>query len=196
MHLKQYLTIEQQQYLLTLCREVYLASPMWTPTTKRGNRYSYQNTSCGKVGWISDEKGYYYSEINPVNNRPFPPMPAFINQLAIDVATSIGVENYNPETCLINYYKSASKLGLHQDNSEKNLTAPIISISLGDDAIFLLGTKKYSDKPQEILLKSGDIFVLHGETRMAYHGIKQINSGTSNLLRNGGRLNLTIRQVY
>lgn len=196
MHLKNYLTIEQQQYLLTLCREVYLASPMWTPTTKRGYKYSYQNTSCGKYGWISDEKGYYYSQINPVSNKPFPDIPGFINNLAINVAKLVGFENYVPETCLINYYQKAGKLGLHQDNSEQNLSAPIISISLGDDAVFLLGTKKYSDKPQEILLKSGDIFILHGDTRLAYHGIKRIIPGTSDLLKNGGRLNLTIRQVY
>ena len=196
MHLKQYLTIEQQQHLLTLSREVYMASPMWTPTTKRGNRYSYQNTSCGKYGWISDEKGYYYSQTNPVNQKPFPEIPSFINQLAVDVAKLVGFDSYLPETCLINYYKQSSRLGLHQDNSEKNLSAPIISISLGDDAVFMLGTKRYSDKPQKILLKSGDIFILYGDARMAYHGIKQINPGTSNLLKNGGRLNLTIRQVY
>ena len=99
-----------------------------------------------------------------------------------------------PQTCLINYYSESGRLGLHQDKSERNLKPPIISISLGDDAIFLLGRNR--NEIQEILLRSGDVIILFGESRLYYHGIKRIIPGTSNLLKNGGRLNLTIRQVY
>ncbi|MTJ17467.1 MULTISPECIES: alpha-ketoglutarate-dependent dioxygenase AlkB [unclassified Dolichospermum] len=195
LHLQQYLTLEQQNEILKVCREVARQSPLFTPIMPSGKPFNCQMTSCGELGWISDTKGYRYSAIHP-NGKPWTPIPEIINNLAKDLANQIGEPGYHPQTCLINYYQKSGKLGLHQDNSEKNLKPAIISISLGDDAIFLIGGNKRNAPTQEILLKSGDILILHGDSRLAFHGIKKIISGTSNLLKNGGRLNLTIRQVY
>ncbi len=194
-HLQQYLTLKQQNEILKVCREVARQFPLFTPVMKSGKSFNYQMTSCGELGWISDTKGYRYSETHP-NGKPWTPIPEMINNLAKDLANQIGEPGYIPQTCLINYYQKVGKLGLHQDNSEKNLKPAIISISLGDDAIFLMGGNKRNDITQEIILKSGDIIILYGESRLAYHGIKKIIPDTSKLLKNGGRLNLTIRQIY
>ncbi|MBD2386008.1 alpha-ketoglutarate-dependent dioxygenase AlkB [Cylindrospermum sp. FACHB-282] len=196
-HLQQFLSVEQQLEVLQACREVGKRSPLFVPRMKNGSNFSCQMTNCGEVGWISDEQGYRYSTIHPTTGKPFTPMPEIIKNLAKSLAAQHANDaGFIPQTCLINYYENGSKLGLHQDNSEPNKTAPIISISLGDDAIFLVGGNKRSDKTREILLKSGDVIILAGESRMIYHGIKKIIPSTSSLLKAGGRLNLTIRQVY
>ncbi|MEG4803561.1 alpha-ketoglutarate-dependent dioxygenase AlkB [Microcoleus sp. ARI1-B5] len=120
--------------------------------------------------------------------------------MAVHVANSVDEPTYIPDTCLINYYpaSSRSKLGLHQDNSELNLKPAIISISLGDDCEFVVGGTLRSDPLQSITLRSGDILVMHGSSRLAYHGVKRIipNTAPTGLLKNNGRLNLTIRQVF
>lgn len=195
-HLQQYLSLEQQHQILQACREVARISPLYTPTMPSGKPFNCQQTSCGNYGWISDRSGYRYSEIHPNTGKPFAPIPEVIYNLSKSLATQIGEFDYIPQSCLINYYKSSGRLGLHQDNSEKNLKPAIISISLGDDAVFLIGGTKRSDATQEILLKSGDIIIMNGKSRLLFHGVKKIITGTSNLLKNGGRLNLTIRQVY
>jgi alkylated DNA repair protein (DNA oxidative demethylase) len=196
LHLQQYLSKSQQQEILQHCREIGKKSPLFSPTMKNGSPFNYQMTNCGKVGWISDQNGYRYDDKHPVTNKPWQPIPGVIRNLVKSLAAEVGDYNYKPETCLINYYTQSSKLGLHQDNTEVNQKSPIISISLGDDGIFLIGGKRRKDPTKEIILKSGDILILHGESRMFYHGIKGIILGTSNLLKSGGRLNLTMRQVY
>jgi DNA oxidative demethylase len=196
LHLQQYLNTHQQQELLWILREVGKRSPLFTPTMKNGSPFNYQMTNCGKVGWVSDSSGYRYVDRHPVTNKPWEPIPKVIRDLAKSVAAQVEDNSYIPETCLINYYTQNSKLGIHQDNTEKNKTAAIISISLGDDGIFLIGGKRKKDPTREIILKSGDVLIMYGESRMFYHGVKAIIPGTSQLLRNGGRLNLTIRQVY
>lgn len=195
MHLPQYFSPEQQIELLQIARQVAKHSPLFTPTMKNGAAFRYQNTSCGEQGWISDRLGYRYSKLHP-NGKPWYPMPDRIRDLAMELAALAGEIDYKPQTCLINYYKGNGKLGLHQDNSESNLEPCLISISLGDTATFLLGGCKQSDPIKEIELKSGDCLILASEQRLAFHGIKQVIPGTSNLLKNGGRLNLTIRQIF
>jgi alkylated DNA repair protein (DNA oxidative demethylase) len=194
-HLQQYLTLEQQNEILKVCREVARQFPLFIPTMKSGKPFNCQMTNCGELGWISDTKGYRYSKEHP-NGKPWTPIPEIINNLAKDLANQIVEPDYHPQTCLINYYQKDGKLGLHQDNSEKNLKPAIISISLGDEAIFLMSGNKRNTPTKEIIVKSGDIIILYGESRLAYHGIKKIIPGTSNLLKNGGRLNLTIRQIH
>lgn len=199
MHLQSYFNLTQQQRLLELTREIARANGcMTTPTMTSGARYNCKQTSCGQVGWLSDRKGYRYSEINPENNKPFAPMPAEFIDIAQKLALAAHEPHYKPETCLINFYPadSKSRLGLHQDNTEPNLKPCIISISLGDDCIFAIGGNRRNDPLTEIILRSGDALILHGETRLAYHAVKKIIPNTSNLLKNGGRLNLTFRQVY
>ncbi len=122
-------------------------------------------------------------------------MPQVIHELAIALAKKTGKDDFYLESCLINLYRKGEKLGLHKDNTEKNLSASIISISLGDTGIFVLGGKHRTDETKQHIVQSGDVIVMSGESQNFFHSFKGTVSNTSNLLKNGGRLNLTIRQV-
>lgn len=122
-------------------------------------------------------------------------MPQVIQDLAITLANETGTDNFLPQSCLINLYRKGEKLGMHQDNTEENLSAPIISISLGDTGIFVLGGSRRNDETKQYIVQSGDVIVMSGESRNFFHAFKGTVPNTSNLLKNGGRLNLTIRQV-
>lgn len=200
LHLNKYFTVAQQQALVELTRNIAsINGGMTIPVMPSGHKFNCSQTSCGLVGWISDRDGYRYSRINPVNKEPFAAMPAELIDIAQELAKQVNEPDYRPDTCLINFYpaSSRSKLGLHQDNTERNLKPCIISISLGDDCIFSIGSNRSRKDPlTEILLRSGDVVILHGDSRLAYHSVKQIIPNSSNLLKNNGRLNLTIRQVY
>ena len=122
-------------------------------------------------------------------------MPQVIRELAISLAKETGNDDFYPESCLINLYRKGEKLGLHQDTTEENKNAPIISISLGDSGIFILGGLMRTDETKQYIVQSGDIIVMGGESRNFFHAFKGTVPNTSNLLKDGGRLNLTIRQV-
>ncbi len=122
-------------------------------------------------------------------------MPQVILELAITLAKETSNHNFQPQSCLINFYNKGEKLGMHQDNTENNLTAPIISISLGDSGIFVLDGKRRNDETKQYIVQSGDVVVMGGESRNFFHAFKGTVPNTSNLLKNGGRLNLTLRQV-
>jgi alkylated DNA repair protein (DNA oxidative demethylase) len=200
LHLKNYFSVSEQQNLVEITRNVVKANGGITiPVMPSGLKFNCSQTSCGIVGWLSDRKGYRYSSINPVNNQPFAAMPTELIEIAQSLANLVGEFHYQPETCLINFYPATdkSKLGLHQDNTEPNLKPCIISVSLGDDCSFVIGSNRSRKDPLDgILLRSGDVVILHGDSRLAYHGVQRILPGTSDLLKNNGRLNLTIRQVY
>jgi alkylated DNA repair protein (DNA oxidative demethylase) len=100
-----------------------------------------------------------------------------------------------PESCLINYYGPSAKLGLHQDRDERDFAAPVVSLSLGDTCLFRIGGLKRSDPTRTVRLASGDALVLGGEARLVFHGVDRIVPGTSTLLPEGGRINLTLRRV-
>jgi DNA oxidative demethylase len=192
MHLKRFLSRKEQEHALHLCRLIANESPLFTPTMANGTPFRYQNTSAGDYGWISDKLGYRYSKTHP-NGKPWAKIPPFFLEIARHLASLVGETEYKPETCLLNFYTESSRLGLHQDNTEPNLKPAVVSLSLGDSAVFLL---KRGNKTEKLLLESGDALILHGDTRLAYHGIERILTNTSNLLRNGGRLNLTFRQLH
>ena len=198
LHLKNYLSTIEQAQLVQLARKVAEISPMMTPVMPSGHKFNCQMTSCGTVAWISDSTGYKYTKIHPVTKKPFAAMPDELTLLAKKLANVVDEPDYRPDSCLINYYPatSKSKLGLHQDNSEPNLKPAIISISIGDDCVFTIGTNNRRDPVKEILLKTGDVLIMHNESRLAYHSVKKIIANSSNILKNNGRLNFTIRQVY
>jgi len=199
LHLKNALSHDQQLRLVEMCRDIARVNPFITPVMPSGHKFNCSMSSCGRVAWTSDIKGYRYSDRQP-DGSALPPMPEPLIKLAKHIANLVDEPNYRPDTCLINHYQanSRSKLGLHQDNSEFNLKPAIISISIGDDCEFAIGGNKRSDPLQTIILRSGDIIVLHGESRLAYHAVKRIipNTSPKGLLKSNGRLNLTIRQVY
>ncbi len=170
------------------------ASPFRYMTTPGGFVMSVALTNCGKLGWVSDQRGYRYSQTDPLNNQPWPPLPEIFSQLAYSAAATAGFKNFQPDACLINRYLPGARLSLHQDKNERDLSAPIVSVSLGMAAVFLFGGHKRTDKTIKIPLYHGDIAVWGGEDRLRYHGILPIKGDPHPLLGNQ-RINFTFRKA-
>ena len=152
-------------------------------------------TNCGRVGWVSDSRGYRYDPIDPDTGLHWPPLPAAFLDLAVRAAAEGGFPNYDPDACLINRYVPGSKLGLHQDRDEKDQWAPIVSVSLGIAATFLWGGKKRSDPLRRLRVESGDVAVWGGPARFIYHGVAPLKEG-EHPLTGATRINLTFRKVF
>lgn len=181
-----------QVELLATVRAVLQAAPLFTPRMpKSGRPFSVRMSNCGPLGWVSDESGYRYQPSHPETGGPWPPMPSALMALW----TSLSGFGEPPEACLINFYGPRAKMGLHQDRDELEFDAPVISISLGDSCLFRLGGRTRSEPTRSIRLGSGDVLVLGGASRLAFHGVDRIYPGTSGLLPEGGRINLTLRRV-
>ena len=182
-----------QKALLAELRAVIAEAPLYTPTMPRtGKPMSVRMTNCGPLGWVTDkERGYRYQATHPGTARPWPSMP----QRLLDLWEELGGYSPPPEACLVNYYAGPAKMGLHQDKDEQDFAAPVLSVSLGDAAVFRVGGTSRAGPTQKYELKSGDVLILGGEDRLAYHGVDRILAGTSDLLPEGGRFNLTLRRV-
>jgi alkylated DNA repair protein (DNA oxidative demethylase) len=183
----------EQGRLLGALRAVMAEAPLFTPTMPRsGKPMSVRMTNCGPLGWVTDkEQGYRYQATHPVTGKPWPAMP----QALLDLWREVASYPADPEACLVNYYVGDAKMGLHRDKDEEDFAAPVVSVSLGDSAVFRVGGLTRKDPTHAFELKSGDVVVLGGDDRLAYHGIDRILPGTSDLLPEGGRLNLTLRRV-
>jgi DNA oxidative demethylase len=188
-----YFSQQQQAALLEEIRLIAAAAPLYIPVMPRtGREMSVRMTNCGSLGWVTDKgQGYRYQETHPVTHKPWPAIPPRLLQLWQD----IGDYPQPPEACLINFYSETAKMGLHQDRDEQNLKAPVVSVSLGDTCLFRFGGTNRNDPTRSIKLSSGDVIVLGGEGRLAFHGVDRIYPGTSALLKNTGRINLTLRRV-
>ncbi|WP_421725327.1 alpha-ketoglutarate-dependent dioxygenase AlkB family protein [Bauldia sp.] len=188
---------QAQESLVTLLRKSVAAAPFYTPTMPRtGKPFSVQMTNFGPLGWVSDQRGgYRYQATHPETGAPWPPIPSPV----LEVWRRLAEYPSPPEACLVNYYRPTAKMGLHQDADEEDRAAPVVSISLGDTALFRLGGTERRDPTRSFRLSSGDVVVLGGAARMAFHGIDRIYPGTSTVLGDwfpeGGRLNLTLRRV-
>jgi DNA oxidative demethylase len=182
-----------QQALLADLRRTIAAAPLFTPTMPRsGKAMSVRMTNCGPLGWVTDqERGYRYQATHPDTDKPWPPLPLAL----LDLWRTVADYPFPPEACLVNYYTGTAKMGLHQDKDEQDFAAPVLSVSLGDTGVFRVGGTSRKDPTQKFELKSGDVVVLGGADRLAYHGIDRILPGTSDLLLEGGRFNLTLRRV-
>jgi len=181
-----------QVELLAAVREVLQTAPLFTPRMpKSGRAFSVRMSNCGPLGWVSDESGYRYQASHPETGRPWPPIPPALMALWSALARF----RDPPEACLINSYGAHAKMGLHQDRDELEFDAPVISISLGDSCLFRVGGRKRGDPTRSVRLSSGDVLVLGGASRLAFHGVDRIYPGTSSLLPEGGRINLTLRRV-
>lgn len=148
-------------------------------------------TSAGRCGWVSDRRGYRYEPRHP-SGVDWPPIPERVLALWSDVT---GLERA-PDCCLVNYYDAGARMGLHQDRDESDFSFPVVSVSLGDDALFRVGGVERTDPTESLWLHSGDVAVLDGASRLAFHGIDRVRAGSSTLLGKGGRINLTLRVVY
>jgi alkylated DNA repair protein (DNA oxidative demethylase) len=175
---------------------VVAAAPLIVPTMPRSGRpFSVRMTNCGPLGWVSDRDGYRYQPVHPITGAPWPPIP----DLLAEVWRLAGGYPHPPEACLINYYAPGARMGLHQDADEADRAAPVVSLSLGDDCRFRVGGTSRGGATRSVRLSSGDLIVLGGGSRMAFHGVDRIYPGTSHLLDawmpEGGRINLTLRRV-
>jgi alkylated DNA repair protein (DNA oxidative demethylase) len=181
-----------QTELLDAIYNVLAAAPLFTPRMpKSGRPFSVRMSNCGSLGWTSDEEGYRYRPTHPATGRPWPPMREPLIALWRNVAQYTDL----PEACLINFYDRTAKMGLHQDRDEADFAAPVVSISLGDDCLFRIGGRQRRNLTKSVRLSSGDVLVLGGDARLAFHGVDRIYPGTSSLLADGGRINLTLRRV-
>ena len=178
----------EQAALVEDLRGVIAAAPLFSPMTPYGKPMSVRMTSAGSLGWVSDRRGYRYSPLHP-QGTPWPPIPERV--LAVWRAVS-GVQRL-PDCCLINFYGEGARMGMHQDRDEADFAWPVVSISLGDDALFRIGNVERGGKTESVWLRSGDVMVMGGAARLAYHGVDRIAFGTSTLLRQAGRINLTLR---
>ncbi len=173
---------------------VAAAAPFRNMTTPGGFRMSVAATNCGVAGWITDRKGYRYDARDPDSGKPWPPLPDAFAELAIRAAHTAGFPNFVPDVCLINRYAPGTRMSLHQDRDERNLDAPIVSISLGLPAKFLFGGGRRSDRPQRVSLQHGDVVVWGGPARLNFHGIAPLADGL-HPVTGRERLNLTLRQA-
>ena len=187
-----YLSPSEQDGLLAAVRSVVEAAPLFTPVMPRtGKPFSVKMSNSGALGWVSDRDGYRYQPTHPVTGAPWPPIP----DLLLRAWSELAGYQHPPQACLINFYEANAKMGLHQDRDEEDFDAPVVSLSLGDTALFRIGGAKRGDPTRSFRLASGDALVLGGEARLAFHGVDRILAGTSSLLKDGGRINLTLRRV-
>jgi alkylated DNA repair protein (DNA oxidative demethylase) len=192
-YLPDYFDRAEQAALVEEIRRVVEAAPLYTPAMpKTGKEMSVRMTNCGELGWVTDkERGYRYQATHPVTGEPWPPIPDTL----LDLWRKVADHPQQPQACLVNFYSDSAKMGQHQDRDESDFSAPVVSVSLGDDCLFRVGGTKRTDPTQSFRLRSGDVVVLGGEGRLAFHGVDRIYASTSTLLKNGGRINLTLRRV-
>lgn len=185
-----YLDRAAQEALRDDLRRVVAAAPLFSPVTRFGKPMSVRMTSVGRYGWFTDRRGYRYIEEHP-SGTPWPPIPDRV----LAIWRVLVSESRLPDCCLINYYSDKARMGLHQDRDEQDFDWPVLSVSLGDEALFRMGGTERSDPTRSVWLGSGDVVVMGGDARLAYHGVDRIKPGTSTLLQGGGRINLTLRVV-
>ena len=187
---KGYLDQSAQKNMVDDIRTVTLKAPLYSPQTPWGKPMSVKMTAAGKYGWYSDKSGYRYVPKHPVGTN-WPEIPESIKL----IWEALCPNSPEPECCLVNFYGADAKMGLHQDKDEKCFDHPVVSISLGDDAFFRVGGARKTDPTKSIWLSSGDVLVMKKKSRLAYHGIDRIKFGSSQLLKFGGRINITLRVV-
>lgn len=170
------------------------AAPFRHLITPGGFRMSVAMTNCGELGWVSDRRGYRYDPVDPDSDRPWPPLPETFRALARDAAARAGYAGFAPDACLINRYAPGARLSMHQDRDEKDLRAPIVSVSLGLPAVFLWGGDERADKARRIALNHGDVVVWGGPSRLRFHGVLALKDG-DHPFAGGHRINITFRKV-
>jgi DNA oxidative demethylase len=182
----------EQEALVSELRDCVAKAPLFIPLMPRtGRPFSVRMTNLGNLGWVSDRSGYRYQPLHPDVGTPWPEMPKAI----LDIWQKVAGYLHPPEACLVNFYRGGAKMGLHQDKDEEDFSAPVVSISLGDTAVFRFGGTTRGGKTSTLKLSSGDVLVMGGDARLCFHGIDRVNVGTSTLLKEGGRINLTMRRV-
>jgi alkylated DNA repair protein (DNA oxidative demethylase) len=183
-------SVQQKELLDDVMTRIEQA-PLYRPVMpKTGKPFSVEESNFGTLGWVSDKNGYRYQPNHPVTGAPWPGIPSALLELWAEIN-----QEPQPECCLINLYRAGAKMGLHQDRDEKDTSAAVIGVSLGDEALFRIGGAVRGGKTFSVTLASGDVIAFGGAARLAYHGIDRIKPGSSRLVPGGGRLSLTLRRV-
>ncbi len=182
---------EAQNDLVAELDKIFMAAPLFTPITPGGQPFSVRMTNCGSLGWVSDRAGYRYQAHHPVTGKTWPPIPSALLDLWAEHVDA----QVPPDACLINLYGQGARMGLHQDRDEADFGFGVLSVSLGDTAVFRIGGTVRGGKTRSVRLSSGDVCILAGEDRLAFHGIDRVISGSSQLISGGGRINLTLRKA-
>ena len=182
-----------QEALVAAIREIVRAAPLFTPTMPRtGKPFSVRMTNCGPLGWVSDrDRGYRYQPAHPATGAPWPAIP----QALMETWEEFAGFAPPPEACLVNFYAAGARMGLHVDSDEREPRAPVLSISLGATCLFRYGGPKRTDSTKSIKLESGDVVLIGGPSRFCFHGVDRLYAGTSTLLADDARINLTLRRV-
>jgi alkylated DNA repair protein (DNA oxidative demethylase) len=181
----------QQRGLLDDVMARLTQAPLYRPVMPgTAKAFSAEESNFGSLGWVADKTGYRYQAVHPVTGAPWPAIPPALLELWDEINSPPP-----PQCCLVNLYRAGAKMGLHQDRDEKDVSAAVIGVSLGDDALFRIGGAAKGGKTISVPLASGDVIAFGGAARLAYHGIDRIKPGTSRLLAGGGRLSLTLRRV-
>lgn len=191
-YLPGFLSPKAQAALIGALADLAAAAPLYRPTMPSSGRpFSVRMTNAGSHGWFSDRAGYRYVARHPETGQPWPAIPAALLELWRAVADYPA----DPECCLVNVYAPEARMGLHRDADEATFAAPVVSLSLGDTAVFRIGGSERRGPTSSLRLHSGDVVVLGGEARLAYHGIDRVLGGSSRLVPGGGRINVTLRRV-
>lgn len=186
--------LDRVELLLPALRQIVLAAPFRNMITPGGRTIAVRVTNCGELGWISDQRGYRYSPVDPLSGQPWPALPPVFSDLARAAAQAAGFADFIPDACLINSYLPGNRLTLHQDRNERDFSQPIVSVSLGLPATFLLGGHERADRTQKVGLQHGDVLVWGGEDRLRFHGILPLKDGSHPVL-GARRINFTLRKA-
>ncbi|MGZ3272826.1 MAG: alpha-ketoglutarate-dependent dioxygenase AlkB [Caulobacteraceae bacterium] len=185
------LTRAEQEALARAVFAAAEAAPFFQPLTPSGKPMSVRMTGFGPLSWITDAKGYRYEPNHPLTGRPWPPMP----EILLELWTRYAPDAPEPDACLANLYRDGAKMGLHQDRDEQDFSVPVLSLSLGDTAVFRIGGTSRGGPTTSLKLNSGDVCLLSGPARLAFHGVDRVLEGSSTVVPGGGRLNLTLRRA-
>lgn len=185
------LTRAEQEILAAEVQAADALAPFFRPVTPSGKPMSVRMTGFGPLSWVTDARGYRYEPNHPQTGRPWPPMPP----LLLDLWRRFCPAAPEPDACLANLYRDGAKMGLHQDKDERDFGAPVLSLSLGDTAVFRLGGRTRGGPTTSLKLYSGDVCILGGQARLAFHGVDRVLEGSSTVVPGGGRLNLTLRRA-
>jgi DNA oxidative demethylase len=180
--------------LLAAVEDIAAVAPFRHMVTPGGFRMSVAMTSCGQAGWVTDRRAYHYAGTDPLTEKPWPPLPERFLALGARAAAAAGYRGFAPDSCLINRYEPGAKLSSHRDEDERDLAAPVVSVSLGLPAVFLWGGLRRKDPTRRIRLESGDVVVWGGPARLVYHGVGPL-AEAEHPLTGRRRINLTFRKA-
>jgi alkylated DNA repair protein (DNA oxidative demethylase) len=189
---REYFARPEQQSLVDEVMQRVQIAPFYRPLMPRsGKPFSVDETNFGPLGWMSDLNGYRYVPAHPTTGEAWPSIP----DVLLDLWNAVANYPLPPECCLVNLYRAGAKMGPHQDRDEDAIRAPVVSVSLGDEALFRFGGTTRKGPTQSVKLSSGDVLTFGGPARRMFHGIDRVVAGSSTLVPGGGRINLTLRRV-